>query len=115
MKPDEFLLAIKPILRLAAIEFTKTVFETEFMDIYYDDSDFKKLENGLEKVCEDLKQKVFGEATELDKKDWMQQAIKKDLKWLSRFDSIRRKVHEASGVPLLHINEQEAKNLLERL
>ena len=55
MNPDEFVIAIKPILRLAAIEFTRTVFETEFMDIYYDDSDFKKLENGLEKVCEDLK------------------------------------------------------------
>ena len=76
IKSDEFVTAIKPILRIAAIEFTKTVFETEFTDIYYDDSDFKKLENGLEKVCEDLKRKVFGEATELEKKDWMKQALK---------------------------------------
>ena len=78
--------AIKPILRIAAIEFTKTVFETKFMDKYYDDSDYKNLEYGLEKVCEDLKHKVFGEATQLEKKDWMRQAIKPDLKWLSRFD-----------------------------
>ena len=28
MKPDEFVTAIKPILRIAAIEFTKAVFET---------------------------------------------------------------------------------------
>ena len=44
IKPDEFVPAIKPILRMAAIEFTKAVFETKFMDAYYDDSDYKKLE-----------------------------------------------------------------------
>ena len=38
-----------------------------------------------------------------------------DLEWLSKFDSIREKVHKAAGVPLLHINEQEAKKLLNRL
>lgn len=78
--------AIRPILRVAAIEFTKTVIETKFTDKYYDDSDYKKLESGVEKVCEDLKHKVFGEAKEIEKKDWMRQAIKPDLKWLSRFD-----------------------------
>ena len=44
IKPDELVNAIKPILRMAAIEFTKAVFETKFMDEYYDDSDYKKLE-----------------------------------------------------------------------
>ena len=44
MKPDEFVPAIKPILRMAAIEFTKAVFETKIMDEYYDDTDYKKLE-----------------------------------------------------------------------
>ena len=115
IKPDELALAIRPILKLAAIEFTKTVFETKFMDAYYDDADFKKLESGIEKVCEDLKRKVFGEAAELEKKDWIQKVLMPDLKWLSKFDSIRKKVHEASGVPMLHINEQEAKKLLIRL
>ena len=66
-------------------------------------------------MSEDLKLKVFGEATELEKKDWMKQALKSDLKWLSKFDSIRRKVHEAAGVPMLHKNEQEAKKMLVRL
>ena len=47
IKPDEFVPAIKPILRMAAIEFTKAVFDTKFMDEYYDDADFKKLENGV--------------------------------------------------------------------
>ena len=115
IKPDELVLAIKPILKIAAIEFTKTVFETKFMDACYDDADFKKLESGIEKVCEDLKHSVFGEAAELEKKEWIRQVLMRDLKWLSKFDSIRKKVHEASGVPLLHINEQEAKKLLERL
>ena len=41
------------------------------MDAYYDEADYKKLEQGLEKVCEDLKDKVFGESKELEKKDWM--------------------------------------------
>ena len=51
IKPDEFVLAIKPILRMAAIEFTKTVFEIEFMDIYYDDNDFKKLKMAQKKYA----------------------------------------------------------------
>ena len=87
----------------------------KIMDEYYDNADFKKLESGIEKVCEDLKHSVFGDTTELEKKDWIRQVLMPDLKWLSKFDSIRKKVHEASGVPLLHINEQEAKKLLERL
>ena len=58
---------------------------------------------------------MFGEATELEKKDWIRKALKSDLKWLSRFDSIRKKVHEAAGVPMLHKNEQEAKKMLLRL
>ena len=41
------------------------------MDVLYDDTDYEKLEFGLEKVCEDLKNKVFGEETELEKKVWM--------------------------------------------
>ena len=115
IKPDEFVLAIKPILKMAAIKFTKTVFETKFMDVCYDDADFKKLENGIEDVCKDLKHSVFGEATEIEKKDWIHQVLMPDLEWLSKFDSIREKVHKAAGVPLLHINEQEAKKLLDRL
>ena len=58
---------------------------------------------------------MFGEATELEKKDWIRQALKPDLKWLSKLDFIRRKVHEAAGVPMLHKNEQEAKKMLVRL
>ena len=58
---------------------------------------------------------MFGEATELDKQDWMQKALMPDLKWLSQLEKIRERVHKASGVPMLHINEHEAKKLLERL
>ena len=100
---------------MAAIEFTKAVFETKFMDALYDDADYKKLESGLGKVCQDLRLQVFGESAELEKKEWMRQAMMPDLEWLSKIDLIREKVHEASGVPMLHVNEQEAGKLLERL
>ena len=115
MLQDEFELAIKPILNMAAIEFTKAVFETKFMDVLYDDADYKKLESGLGKVCQDLTHQVFGDSVELEKKEWMRQAMMPDLEWLSKIDLIREKVHEASGVPMLHVNEQEAGKLLERL
>ena len=58
---------------------------------------------------------MFGGATELNKQDWIQQAIMPDCKWLSQLDKIRERVHEASGVPMLHINEHEAEKLLQRL
>ena len=36
-------------------------------------------------------------------------------KWLLHLDKIRERVHEASKVPMLHINEHEAEKLLQRL
>ena len=115
MEPDKFVDAIRPILRMAAIEFTKAVFETKFMDTLYGDSHYKKLESGIEQICVDLSQKVFGKATKLDKKEWMQQAMTHDLEWLFKLESVRKRVHEVSEVPMLHINEHEAKRLLKRL
>ena len=58
---------------------------------------------------------MFGEATELDKQEWIRQAMMPNLKWLSKLDTIREKVHSAAKVPMLHINEQEAQKLLDRL
>ena len=55
IKPDEFVTAIKPIFKMAAIEFTRAIFETKFMDQLYEDSDYELLESGIEKVCDDLK------------------------------------------------------------
>ena len=63
--------AVKPILRMAAIEFTKAVFETRFMEEIYDDSQFKKLESGIEKICNTLKQEVFGEGVDIEKQEWI--------------------------------------------
>ena len=83
MDPEKFVDAIRPILKMAAIDFTKAVFETKFMDQLYEESHFNKLESGIEKVCNTLKQKVFGEKTELDKKEWVRQAMMPDLKWLA--------------------------------
>ena len=62
MEPDKFVDAIRPILRMAAVEFTKSVFETQYMGELYVDSQYKKLESGIEQICVNLKQKVFGEA-----------------------------------------------------
>ena len=68
---------------MAAIEFTKAVFETKFMEEIYDDSQFKKLESGIEKICNTLKQEVFGEAAELEKQEWIEKAMMPKLEWLS--------------------------------
>ena len=79
MEPDKFVDAIRPILRMAAIEFTKAVFETKFMEQLFDDSHFNKLESGINKICNDLKLKVFEEATELNKKEWVRKAMMPDF------------------------------------
>ena len=57
---------------MAAIDFPKAVFETKFMEKLYDDSHFKKLESGIEEICDTLKQNVFGEAAKLEKQEWIQ-------------------------------------------
>ena len=80
-----------------------------------DTINFDKLESGIDKICNDLKQQVFGEAKEIDKQDWMQQAIMPDCEWLSQLDKIRERVHKASKVPMLHINEHGAEKMLQRL
>ena len=41
------------------------------MEEIYDDSQFKKLESGIEKICNTLKQEVFGEAVEIEKQEWI--------------------------------------------
>ena len=89
MEAEKFVGAVRAILRMGAIEFTKAVFETKYMDTLYDDSHYKKLETGIDKICEDLKQKVFGEATELDKKEWMRQAMEPEFEWLFTIETIR--------------------------
>ena len=71
MEPGKFVDAIKLVLRMAAIEFTKAVFETHFMDQLYEVSDYKRLESGINKICNDLKLKVFEEKAELNKKEWV--------------------------------------------
>ena len=71
MKPDEFMAATKPVLKMAAIDFTKAAFETKYMEKMYSDSDFDKLESGVEKICEELKSKVFGEAPSIEKEQWV--------------------------------------------
>ena len=53
------------------------------MEKLYDDSHFEKLESGIEKICNTLKQEVFGEAAELEKQEWIQQAMMPKLEWLS--------------------------------
>ena len=55
MQPHKFIDATKPIFRMAAIEFTKAVFETGFTENLYEKSDYDKLESGIDKVCDDLK------------------------------------------------------------
>ena len=68
---------------MAAIQFTRAVFETKFMEKLYDDSHFEKIESGIEKICDNLKQEVFGEAAELEKQEWIEKAMMPKLEWLS--------------------------------
>ena len=83
MQPEKFVDVLKPILRMAAIEFSKAVFEKGFMMKLYTDSHYNQLESGIQTICDDLKQKVFGEATELDKQEWVRQTMMPDFEWLS--------------------------------
>ena len=71
MEPNRFVDAIRPVLRMAAIEFTRAVFETQFMDQLYEDSDYNRLESGINKICDDLKIKIFEDKAELNKKEWV--------------------------------------------
>ena len=38
-----------------------------------------------------------------------------DFGWFSNLEKIRNRVHEASAVPMLHVNEEEAKKKALRL
>ena len=55
MEPDKFVDAVKPILRMAAIQFSKAIFATGFMEKLYTDAHYNQLESGIQKICDDLK------------------------------------------------------------
>ena len=38
-----------------------------------------------------------------------------EIEWLFSFDTIREKIHEISNIEMLHINENEAQKLFNRL
>ena len=63
----------------------------------------------------DLKNEIFGEKMVLDKHRWMKLSHSPELQWLFSFDSIREKVHTEAKVKMLHVNQQEAEKLLNRL
>ena len=58
---------------------------------------------------------MFGEATEVDRIVWKKKAFTSDLAWLFKIETIRDKVHETAGVPMLHVSEAEAQRLLLRI
>ena len=41
------------------------------MDQLYDVSDYNRLESGINKICNDVKIKVFEDKAELNKKEWV--------------------------------------------
>ena len=45
----------------------------------------------------------------------MKKSFVSDLSWLYKLESIREKIHENAKVPMLHVNEAEAKKMLARI
>ena len=89
---------------MAAINFSEAVYETEYMDDPYTEQDYSKLEITIDQLSEDIKQQVFGQATEVDRIVWKKKAFTFDLAWLFKIETIRDKVHETSGTPMLHVS-----------
>ena len=100
---------------MAAISFSKAVYETKYMDDPYTEQDYSKLEIAIDQLSEDIKQQVFGQAPEVDRIVWKKKAFTTDLAWLFKIETIRDKVHETAGTPILHVNEAEAQRLLLRI
>ena len=45
----------------------------------------------------------------------MKKSFVSELSWLYKLESIREKIHENANVPMLHVNEEEAKKMLARI
>ena len=108
MKPDLFIDTIKFICELASIDLIKAVVETGYMDDFYSQNQYDSLQSGIDSVCQELKDQIFGELLELEARQWMMHALTPQYDWLFSFPSIRDKVHSKANVELLHVNELEA-------
>lgn len=85
------------------------------MEELFKHEDYEALDSASERICQDLKQQVFGEQDQIEKTEWLSTALLPQTEWLFSLDSIREKVYLSAEVEMLHINEKEAKRLLIRL
>ena len=115
MQPDLFKETIINILQLASTNFLKAVVEADYTKEFYSREQNEELESSIVQLSEDLTQEVFGELIDLQVSEWMKKSHSTDFVWLFKFDTIRAKIHELANVEMLHINEQEAEKLLQRL
>ena len=85
------------------------------MEELYKNEDYEALDSAIESICQDFKQTVFGEQSQVEKTEWLSTALLPQTEWLFSLDSIREKVYLSAEVEMLHINGKEAKRLLIRL
>ena len=45
----------------------------------------------------------------------MKKSFVSELSWLFKLEEIRKKIHENANIPMLHVNEEEAKKMLARI
>ena len=51
LQADLFVKTLKSILKLASIDFTKAVIETGYMDGFYKEEDYTKLDSAIDTIC----------------------------------------------------------------
>ena len=45
----------------------------------------------------------------------MKKSFVSELSWLYKLEAIREKIHQNANIPMLHVNEAEAKKMLARI
>ena len=100
---------------MASTDLIKAAEETGYMKSLYTTSHYGSLTASIHQVSKDIARQIFGTSTEVQKNFWLSEAQIPDNSWLFSFSSIREKIHQHAGVEMYHVNETEAKKLMDRL
>ena len=83
------------------------------MEKLYDQADLEKLDQAIKKESAELKTKVFGEQTQLNREEF-EKRMKNEIEWLDSFWHIREKLHRRAQVQMLHENKEELEKHVKR-
>ena len=100
-----FFEAIKLICVMASVNFIRALVEVKYMPELYKEVHYQKLKNSIDRLCNHLKSKIFGQDEQINGAEWLKKSSSSKYDWLWSFKTICDKIFEHAKVKMLHVNE----------